>query len=256
MIVVEHFSATASHNRSFMKYLIFTLILFSNLVHAENWLNHSKIKSGSVEAYSLKSDCERISGEKCFDIGEYPSSVYSEVDVEVDDYEKPIYSKRDTESCTDESDCSAKFLALVCTQNDYEKIKNLDLLQVYCVKLAGYEKKYEKTIQLDSQKLSAWQSQEANKATERAREMAIQTALKRIECGKRVIGLLVVRNASKTLTTAQIGQINTVYAPIKGLIDTGSLVTAKEQMQAITPDELLITTEDKNDLIQEITKCI
>lgn len=239
-----------------MKYLILTLILFSNLASAGNWLNQSKIKLGSVEAYSLKSDCERVSGEKCFDLGDYPSSVYSEIDIQVDDYTKPNYLKADTQACLDESDCSAKFLALVCTENDYEKIKNLDLLQVYCVKLAGYEKKNEKTIQLDSEKLSAWQSQEANKATERAREMAIQGALKRIECGKRVIGLLVVRNASKNLSTAQIGQINTVYAPIKGLIDTGSLVTAKEQMQAITPDGLLITTEDKNDLIQEITKCI
>lgn len=240
-----------------MKFLILAILtIFTNIAHAENWLNHSKIKSGSIEAYSLKSDCERVSGESCFNIGDYPTSVYSEVEIEVDDLQNPIYSKNDTESCLSDEDCSAKFLALVCTQNDYEKIKNLDLLQVYCVKLAGYEKKYEKTIQLDSQKLSAWQSQEANKATERAREMAIQTALKRIECGKRVIGLLVVRNASKTLTTAQIGQINTVYAPIKGLIDTGSLVTAKEQMQAITPDGLLITTEDKDDLIQEITKCI
>lgn len=239
-----------------MKYLIFTLILFSNLVHAENWLNHSKIKSGSVEAYSLKSDCERISGEECFDLGDNPSSVFSEVDVEVDDTSKPLYSKSEIQSCASIGECDQIHSSKTCSNELESSIKNYELLEVYCSRFLGYEKKLEKTIQLDSQKLSTWQSQEANKATERAREMAIQTALKRIECGKRVIGLLVVRNASKTLTTAQIGQINTVYAPIKGLIDTGSLVTAKEQMQAITPDELLITTEDKNDLIQEITKCI
>lgn len=239
-----------------MKKIVALLFLVSFNLQASNYMAKSEILDHGNQAFTFKADCERVKSQECIDVGNYPSSVYSEVDVEVDDYSKPNYLKADTQSCLSESDCSAKFLALVCTQNDYEKIKNLDLLQVYCVKLAGYEKKYEKTIQLDSQKLSAWQSQEANKATDRAREMAIQTALKRIECGKRVIGLLVVRNASKTLTTAQIGQINTVYAPIKGLIDTGSLVTAKEQMQAITPDELLITTEDKNDLIQEITKCI
>lgn len=239
-----------------MKHIILSLILFSNLVHAENWLNHSKIKSGSVEAYSLKSDCERISGEECFDLGDNPSSVFSEVDVEVDDTSKPLYSKSEIQSCASIGECDQIHSSKTCSNELETSIKNYELLEVYCSRFLGYEKKLEKTIQLDSQKLSAWQSQEANKATERAREMAIQTALKRIECGKRVIGLLVVRNASKTLTTAQIGQINTVYAPIKGLIDTGSLVTAKEQMQAITPDGLLITTEDKNDLIQEITKCI
>lgn len=235
--------------------IILLVTIFSNS-YAENWLNHSKIKSGSVEAYSLKTDCEKVSGEKCYDIGSYPSSVYSETDIEVDDYSKPTYSKIDVTSCLDEADCSAKFLAKVCSQIDYNKIKNLDLLQVYCVKLAGYEKKYEKTITLDSQKLSAWQSQEAVKASERAREMAIQTALARVECGKRVIGLLIVRNSTKSLTTAQVGQINSIYSPIKGLIDTGSLVTAKEQMQAITPDGSLITQGDKDDLLAEITKCL
>lgn len=239
-----------------MKYLIFTLILFSNLVHAENWLNHSKIKSGSVEAYSLKSDCERISGEECFDLGDNPSSVFSEVDVEVDDYSKPNYLKADTQSCLDEPDCSAKFLALVCTQNDYDKIKNLDLLQVYCVKLAGYEKKYEKTIQLDSQKLTTWQSQKAIEATERAREMAIQASIKRIECGKRIIGIIIYRNSLKSLTTAQVGQLNTSYAPIIGLISTGSLITAREAIQAHVPDGTVITEQDKTEALAEADKCI
>ena len=238
------------------KILLLSLAIFTVTTHAENWLNHSKIKSGSVEAFSLKSDCERISGEKCFDIGEYPSSVYSEVDVEVDDYSKPNYLKADTQSCLSESDCSAKFLALVCSQNDYEKIKNLDLLQVYCSKFVGYDKKLEKSIALDSAKVSALNAQKAIEAQAATKEAGIQFALKRIECGKRVIGLLVLRNSTKTLTTANVAQINTVYAPIKGLIDTGSLITAKEQMELITPDGTLITQEDKNELVQEINKCL
>lgn len=201
-----------------MKKLILILFLFSSLVHAENWLNHSKIKSGSVEAYSLKSDCEKISGEKCYDVGVYPSSVYSEISILVDDYSKPILNQSG--------------------------------------EISGYEQKSEKSIQLDEAKLSAWQSQEAIKASERAREMAIQTAIARIECGKRVIGLLIVRNSTKSLTTGQVGQINSIYSPIKGLIDTGSLVTAKEQMLAITPDGSLIAQEDKDELLAEITKCI
>jgi len=239
-----------------MKYLILTLLLFTNLVHAENWLNQSKIKSGSQEAYSLKADCERISGERCFDLGDLPSSVFSEVDEEVEDGSKPIYSKSEMIACVSEANCDLIFLTKVCTDSTEQLIKNYDLLEVYCSKWVGYEKKLQKTIAQDAQKVSAWESQKAVEATERARELAIQTALKRIECGKRVIGLLVVRNSGKSLTTAQVGQINSVYAPIKGLIDTGSLVTAKEQMQLITPDGSLITNEDKTDLISEINKCL
>lgn len=240
-----------------MKYLILTVMCFLSLnLHAENWLNHSKIKSGSIEAYSLKSDCERISGERCFDLGELPSSVFSEVDEEVDDTSKPIYSKSEMVSCVSKANCDLIFLTKVCTDSTESLIKNYDLLEVYCSKWVGYEKKLQKTITQDAQKVSAWESQKAIEATGRAREMAIQTALKRIDCGKRVIGLLVVRNSTKSLTTAQIGQINSIYSPIKGLIDTGSLVTAKELMTAITPDGVLITLEDKNELLEEITKCL
>lgn len=202
-----------------MKKILFIIsYLVLNVCYAENWLNHSKIKSESVEAYSLKSECEKISGEKCYDLGLYPSSIYSEIDIIIDDYSKPILNELN--------------------------------------EVTGYEKKSEKSIQLDEAKLSTWQSQEAIKTSERAREMAIQTALARVDCGKRVIGLLIVRNSTKSLTTAQVGQINSIYSPIKGLIDTGSLITAKEQMQAITPDGSLITQEDKDELLAEITKCI
>lgn len=239
-----------------MKYLILTLLLFTQIAHAENWLNHSKIKSGSVEAFSLKSDCERVSNETCYDLGNYPSSLYSEYDKEEDDLNKPTYLKADTESCLDEQDCSARFLALVCSENDYQKIKNLDLLQVYCVKLAGYEKKFIKSITLDSQKLQDYQAQEVIKAQLGQKEAGLQTALRKIDCGKRVIALMVIRNVPKSLSPAQIAQMNTVYAPIKGLLETASLVTAKEFILATAADGTLITEADKTDLANETQKCI
>lgn len=239
-----------------MKYLIFSFLLFSNLAFAENWLNHSKILTASKEAYSLKADCERNSGEKCFDLGNNPSSVFSEIDVEVDDYTKPNYSKSEIESCLSFDDCDSKFAVKSCLDSLENPIKNYDLLQVYCSKFAGYDKKLEKSIGLDSVKVSALNAQKAIEAQAATKEAGIQFALKRIECGKRVIGLLVLRNSTKTLTTANVAQINTVYAPIKGLIDTGSLITAKEQMNLIVPDGTLITQEDKDELVQEITKCL
>lgn len=239
-----------------MKYLILTLVLFSNFAFAENWLNHTKILNASKEAFSLKSDCERISGERCFDIGDLPSSVFSEVDEEVDDTSKPIYSKSEMVSCVSEANCDLIFLTKVCTDSTEQLIKNYDLLEVYCSKWVGYEKKLQKTIAQDASKLAAFQAQKAIEEAARQKEASIQVALKRIECGKRVIGLLIVRNSVKVLTTAQVGQINTTYSPIKSLIETGSLVTAKEYMQAITPDGVLITEADKSDLVAEINKCL
>lgn len=239
-----------------MKYLILTLLFFTKLTYAENWLNHSKIKSGSVEAYSLKADCERISGEKCFDLANYPSTVFSEFDVEVDDTLKPLYSKSEIQSCASIEECDQIHSSKTCSNELETSIKNYELLEVYCSRFLGYEKKLEKTIQLDSQKLSAWQSQEANKATERAREMAIQASIKRIECGKRIIGIIVYRNSLKSLTTAQVGQLNTSYAPIIGLISTGSLITAREAIQAHVPDGTVITEQDKTEALAEADKCI
>jgi hypothetical protein len=239
-----------------MKYLILTILLFTQIAHAENWLNHTKIKSGSIEAFSLKHDCERVSGEECFDLGIYPSSIHSEYDKEVDDYTRPTYFKADELSCSDEIDCSAKFLALTCTQNDYYKIKNLDLLQVYCVKLAGYEKKFIKSIMLDTQKLQDYQAQEVIKAQAGQKESNVQTAIKKIDCGKRVIALMVVRNVPKALSPTQIAQMNTVSAPIKGLLGTASLVTAKEFIMATVADGVLVTEADKTDLANETQKCI
>lgn len=238
------------------KILLISLAFISITANAENWLNKSKIIASSKEAYSLKSTCEQISGETCYDLGDYPSSVYSEVDSEVDDYLKPIYSKNEIQSCSTIQICDSIHAAKTCVINGDRSVKNYELMQVYCTRFLAYEKKTIKIIELDQSKLSAYTTQKNIETVARQKEAGIQAALKRIECGKRVIGLLVLRNSVKTLTTSNIAQINSTYAPIKGLIDTGSLNTAKEQMALIVPDGTLITTDDKNDLIAEIEKCL
>ena len=44
------------------------------------------------------------------------------------------YLKEQTQSCADEIGCEAMFQILICENNGFEKIKNIDLLQVYCAK--------------------------------------------------------------------------------------------------------------------------
>lgn len=201
-----------------MKYLILALFtIFTNIVHAENWLNDSKILESSIQAYSLKADCERVSGEDCYDLGQYPSSLYSRAVIEVDDHAKPIYENGE---------------------------------------VVAYEKKPEATIALDSQKLQSYEAQEVIKAATRQKEAGLQIALKKIDCGKRVIALMVIRNVPKNLTPQQVAQMNTIYAPIKGLLETASLVTAKGYIESTVADGMLITEADKTDLAAETQKCI
>lgn len=236
-------------------FLSLALILFTINVQAENWLNDTKILNSSIEAYSLKSDCERISGEKCYDLGNYPSSVYSRGQIEVDDYTKPNYTKSQIEPCDDQSECDLIFSSKICP-SDRTLIKNYDQLQVYCSKLVSYEKKPEDTIILDQAKVQAYQAQKATEQAAAQGEAYIQLALKKINCGERVVALMVVRNIPKILSPAQIAQMNTIYAPIKGLLSTASLVTAKEFILNAEADGTLVTETDKVALAAETQKCI
>lgn len=238
-----------------MKYLILSLIVFSVSAHAENWLNHSKIKSGSIEAFSLKSDCERVSNETCYDLGSYPSSIYSEVDIEVDDTLKPIYSKNEIESCLSIEDCDSKHALKTCLDPLESSIKNYDLLQVYCSKFLSYDKKLIKSIALDAVKLSTYQAEQTTKAALQAKESAIAYAQKLMACGNKVVAYMLVRNQPKALTTSQVDTLVQTYAPIKSLLETGSLTTAKEKIAAVVADGVVVTESDKTALIAEIDLC-
>lgn len=222
-----------------MRFLFLLLISFSAM--ASNWMPLSKIQSLSNQAYQLQSSCE-ATGEQCFDVGDEPQIV-SLGFVSLEDN----YLKADEQSCLDAEDCSAKFLALVCTEEDWTKIQNNDLLQVYCVKLAG------KNLVKD---LDSFNSYKASQAVLNAQKGALEQAKTLRLCGSAVMDLVLVRNATKGLTTNQVKQIVNLYAPIKGLLETGSLNSAKEEVQAVTPDGTLITEGDKTAVISAIDVCL
>lgn len=239
-----------------MKKILFIIsYLVLNVCYAENWLNHSKILSASKEAHSLKSECERISQEKCYDLGDYPSSIYSEIDVEEDDYSKPNYSKSEIQACADAAACDLIHASKTCADPQESSIKNYDLLQVYCSKFLSYDKKLVKSIALDSVKLAAYQADLSAKAILKQKEDAIAYAQKVMACGQRVIAYMLVRNQPKVLTTSQVDQMVQTYAPIKSLLETGSLNTAKEKIALVAADGVVVTEADKAALISEIDSC-
>lgn len=194
--------------------------------------------------------CEGYCAEITKDFNCNYSEIYEEL---VDDKSKPVYSKSEIEACEDQSDCESKNLTKSCLDVEEYVLMSDGYSEIYCSKLLRYEQKKSgiKTIVVNEIKRDAYESLKLEKETQ---EAAIKMAMKAINHGQRVIALLIVRNASKGLTTAQIGEMNLTYAQIKGLLETGSLLTAKEKIELITPDGTIVTEADKTALVSEINK--
>jgi len=222
-----------------MKFLI--LLLVSLTASASNWMPLSKIQSQSLQAYQLEEDCTKL-GEQCLDVGDEPEIVKEGFTSLQDNY-----SKSEVESCLDEADCQSKHEAKICTDSGETSIKNLELLEVYCSKFLS------KSLVKDN---SGWSGFKAGKATEAQLEAGISLATNLRKCGERVMALMLVRNQPKGLTTTQVKQLVSAYASIKGLLESGSLASAKEEIQAVTADGVLVTNADKTALSAEIDKCL
>lgn len=84
----------------------------------------------------------------------------------------------------------------------------------------------------------------AQKATDDALALELSNQLKLIKYGNDIVALIGIRNKSKSLTVEQVATLVSTYAPIQGLLQSGSLETAKVQVNAITPDGVIITASD------------
>lgn len=234
-----------------MKFLILILLLF-NFTAFAGYIKKSEVDSCEYpkKVYSKMSSC----GEDCIKQPKGYNCKYSEVaDEMIDDLERPIWATRSmVEACSGESDCEQKVSEKVCVDERWA-LTNAEFTETWCNKITGYEQKLSgrKIVVENAAKKTAY---ETGIAQEKALEDGIAQALKRINHGKRIIALLVVRNASKSLNKGQIKQMNATYAEIKGLLETGSLETAKDEIVAITPDGTIVTDADKTALVAEIDK--
>jgi len=236
-----------------MKFLI--LILISISANA-SYLPESKVgkDTNGITVYGNSKKCASVYSESCIKIQKGYNPAYSELTDEiVDDYEKPTWATRSmVEVCSGQADCEQKVSDKACV-DERHALTDAEFTETWCNKITGYEQVLSgnKIIVENATKKAAYDSA---KAASDAMEAAIEQAFKAINHGKRVIALLVVRNASKGLTTAQIEQMNSTYAEIKNLLETGSLVTAKEKINLITPDGTIVTEADKTALVSEINK--
>jgi len=237
-----------------MKYLF--LILFSITAQASNFIPVSSIINSNGAGYSLLSDCQKASGENevCVDIADQPISTYEVYTYQVDDETKPNFSKNNIEICLSIEDCQEKIKTKSCLNSEYPIFT--PELELYCTKIISYEQKTMKSIRQSATLLSAYIAQKALKEADELQEQKLQEKIKLIDAGKRVIALLNLRNESKALTGEQIAQMVSTFAQIKGLLETGSLKTAKYAISQVVADGVVVTNEDKTALIAELDKWI
>lgn len=237
-----------------MKYLF--LIFFSITAQASNFIPVSSVVNNTNAGYSLLSDCQKASAphEVCADIGDQPVSTYEVYTYQVDDESKPNFSKNNIEICTDIEDCKLKVQSKICLNSEYAIYT--PALELYCTKIISYEQKTMKSIRQSSVLLSSYIAQKALKEADELQEQKLQEKIKLIDAGKRVIALLNLRNESKALTGEQIAQMVSTFAQIKGLLETGSLKTAKYAISQVVADGVVVTNEDKTALIAELDKWI
>ncbi len=238
-----------------MKLGIFIFTIFTiNAFACMNYIPVSDAeKAIALDGTAGKVKCSDVPSEQCLCYDNVVWEYYDLVDNMVDDVLQPTFSKSETESCVDIADCDAKHTAKVCADAGESPIKNYDTLEVYCSKPTGYVKIVQgKKFELNQAKKDAFDANEAAKAAQNA---AFELAEKSMACGKKVQQLLLIRNSAKSLTTTQVKSLVLTYADIKRLLDSGSLESAKEEIQAATADGILVTEDDKTALVAQLDAC-
>lgn len=229
-----------------MKYLIILSFLINSALACQLSIPESYIPTflnPPVSGHYMK--CEDKPEEKCFCVDEVDPWTSDLVDNVVLDY----IAKSNEITCIDELDCGAKFIELSCSLND-EKIKNYDLLSVYCAKPI-YKIDGKKLVE-NAEKKTAY---EAAQASKKQLEIELAQVQKARDCGSRAINVMSLRNAKKGLSKQKRKQILTIYEDIKNMLDVGSLDNAKDAINSATADGILITEADKSSMIESIVGC-
>lgn len=236
---------------------LFILLMATSSFAQSLYVPESKVGKGTdgLTIHKSKAKCETQYSETCFDIKSTKNASYSEIiDEMVDDYSKPVNSKNEIEACSDQTDCETKNASKVCADSEESVFMAADYSEIYCSKLLRFEQKLSGRKIVSANETSK-ASYDAAKIAEATKEAAIAMAARAIACGKRVISMLVVQNASKSLDTTQIKAMNVTYASIKDLLETGSLTSAREEILAQPVAEPLVTQTDKDVLVAELDAC-
>jgi uncharacterized protein YjgD (DUF1641 family) len=85
---------------------------------------------------------------------------------------------------------------------------------------------------------------------------ALDAAIERkLKCGADSIKYIAKRNVAKGLTTEQIKTMASTYGLINSLLSSGAIDTAIEEIGAMTPDGIIVTPQDKTEILNFINTC-
>ena len=140
----------------------------------------SEIESGSI----LKTYTKKLGGDylKLPKKG-FNSNYHVVVDEMVNDYDSPINSKSETETCTDQADCESKNLVKTCLDQNERVLMAQDFSDIYCSKFTGYNQKLSgnkivvEDATLKASYLSQKQEDENTENTKHGQRMTIKTKL-------------------------------------------------------------------------------
>ena len=238
--------------------LLIALLFVNSFALGRSFLPVSKVGMDTdgltIEASLAK--CQLRYNEPCVDISKSGNhSYYVASDEMVDDPDSPIWGTRSmVESCAGEVECKAQASAKACVDGR-ESFYNEEYSETWCNKITGYNQKTtgRKIVVVDEVKKAAHDAEQAQKI---AMDNAMAAAKMAMQCGEDVKALLIVRNASKGLLPAQIKQMVSTYSEIDALLSSGSLNTAKAEIEAVTADGTIITNDDKAALVAKINECL
>jgi len=264
-----------------MKYLILLLLSFNAFAGGFWPVGKRELDKTSFFLYASKEKCEESESYLCYDIDKCPLD-YCEV-TETEDLVLDYVAKSQEQSCikgtkpepicaepvceepigeeppvcaepvcedapfNEHQDCDDKFSSLICDSGS--KINNYDLLEVYC---ATDVMRFAKKLQESPVKKAAYEAEQSAKAS---LESAMNIARKAQACGKDTTAYMLVRNASKNLTRGQVKQLVKSTVDVKNLLESGSLESAKEEINATVADGVLITEADKVAIVAYIDGC-
>lgn len=244
-----------------MRFLIFAILIHGCGAHAANWFPVGK--QGAATTYTQESACETQEAAECFEISGKDLRFHVLQSTEVDDLSKPIYkTKYEITSCDTPEEC-VQIVATLQSENQcddapndfaaYEENALLPGYSAYCTGIEGYEQKTATDLVLDAGLQTTVLAADSAAA---ANDGAVKQVMVKMACGKVVQAQMALRNVTKGLTPTQVKDFMEQFATIKSLLDAGAMVTAKAEVEAITPDGTLTTADDKTAMVAEINKCL
>lgn len=227
------------------KFLIIYVLLCVSVCFSSEWTTTEFYPS----SWGSKQICEQLGkGKECFEISE-STARYSAKTIQVDDESKPVYKAESrVMMCADYDSCQELRPQHLCLPDEMQ-IYAESPYRLYCTKLLGYEQKDKLVLALDSVKDAQFQSDKQAKNVEAAKEQAIQNKLKEIQKGQRIIAIMRANSDAKNLTKQQKKTLINSTKEIIEALNIGSLDVAKDLMEAIVPDGVIILESEKQAIL-------